>query len=419
MSRYDYTLVGAGIVGLASAFKLKQAKPSAKVAIVEKESDVAAHQTGHNSGVIHSGVYYKPDSYKARLCLQGYAELLEFATQNDIPHKICGKLIVAVNEAEVSRLAALQERAKANGLDGVKRLGAEAAKEIEPYVECKEALYVPQTGVIDYKVVSQRLKKLLIGGGVDFYFDESVLNISHDRSGVTALTSKRSLQTKYLINCAGLYSDKISEMDQELRPQEFSVGSGDDLLAGRSEIRILPFRGEYYDLTADAAGKVKGLIYPVADPAFPFLGVHLTRGIDGHVEAGPNAVLALRREGYRWNQLNIDELFESLTWPGLRRIAANHWRMGLEEVWRSISKPAFLSSLQKLVPSLTAEDLVVGGSGVRAQASHKYGELLDDFCFEESSRCLHVLNAPSPAATSCFAIGAEVAKRALTSEVNL
>jgi L-2-hydroxyglutarate oxidase len=404
VKRFDFVVVGAGIVGLSAAYKLLLKKPDARVAVVEKEDRVAAHQTSHNSGVIHSGLYYKPGSYKAKLCLQGYAELLEFAKQHDVPFKICGKLVVANGEAEEARLVGLRDRGEANGLGALRVLSSEEAQEREPFVRCTRALWVPQTGVIDYKVVSQKLQQLLVDLGAEFFFGERVVSLVNKNNGLSALTTGRSVPTRQLINCAGLYSDKVAQMDQGLRRSR-GVGSVDDLIAGEREVQILPFRGEYYDLAPKACEKVKGLIYPVPDPAFPFLGVHLTRGVDNHVEAGPNAVLALRREGYSWGDIHIDELLETLTWPGFRRIAAKHWPEGLAEVWRSASKASFLESLQELVPSLQADDLLPRGSGVRAQASHKNGELLDDFYFEQTERCLHVVNAPSPAATSGLAIG--------------
>jgi len=358
-------IVGGGIVGLAVAYSLRDLRP----VVFEKERDVARHQTGHNSGVIHSGIYYKPGSSKARLCVEGAHRLREFCREHAVPTETCGKVIVATMPEELPRLDELHRRATANGVEA-ERIGPERLREIEPHVRGIAALHVPGTGIVDYVAVARKL-----AGFVDV------------RTGVK-VESAAQLGATLVINCAGLHCDRLA----------------------RSRMKIVPFRGEYYELKKTSL--VRGLIYPVPDPSFPFLGVHFTRMIGGGVEAGPNAVLALKREGYRWRDFSMRDALETLAYGGFRRLARRHWRMGLMEVWRSWSKPAFVRALQRLVPDVTADDLVPAGAGVRAQALDPDGTLVEDFRIEERPGEIHVLNAPSPAATASLAIGAHIARRA-------
>ncbi|HLY09444.1 MAG TPA: L-2-hydroxyglutarate oxidase [Planctomycetota bacterium] len=355
-------VVGGGIVGLATAYALRDRKP----VVFEKERSVGAHQTGHNSGVLHSGIYYKPGSHKARLCVEGARRMKEFSRDHGIPHEICGKVVVATSSSELPRLEELERRARANGV-AAERIGPERLREIEPEASGIAALHVPGTGIIDYLAVARKLASFV-----------------EVRRGIR-VDDVRSLKADLVINCAGLQSDRVA----------------------RSRTKIVPFRGEYYSLRR--ASLVKGLIYPVPDPAFPFLGVHFTRMIGGGVEAGPNAVLALSREGYRWGDIRVRDLLETLAYSGFRALARRHWRMGLREVWRSWSRAAFLRSLQRLVPAVTLEDLGPGGSGVRAQALDPDGTMVDDFRIERRQGQIHVLNAPSPAATASLAIGEHIA----------
>lgn len=401
-SQPDILVAGGGIVGLASAWRLLQRYPGRQVLVLEKEREVARHQTGNNSGVIHSGIYYKPGSYKALLCRRGYAQMLEFAREAGIPHDICGKLIVAVSEEEIPRLLALKEKAVANGLAGVRELPAEGIREFEPHAAGLRALRVPETGIIDYVKVCQALVERIrgLGGAVE---TASRVEPLPGTSGVTGGKRVRvhrgdggveERKAGFLINCGGLLSDRLARMD--------GIDPG---------VSIVPFRGEYYELAPEARGLVKDLIYPVPDPAFPFLGVHFTRLIGGGVECGPNAVLATQREGYKKSDINLRDLAEVLLNPGFRTLAAKHWRMGLGEFHRSFSKAAFTRALQRLLPDIRAEHLQPAGAGVRAQALRRDGSLVDDFHFMEGPGSLHVLNAPSPAATASLAIGEEVADR--------
>lgn len=392
---YDITIIGAGIVGLATAYRLLQQKPSLKIAVVDKEPEVAAHQTGHNSGVIHSGIYYKPGSQKAQNCREGYAALLEFCRKHDIPHEICGKVIVATRNEELGLLDNILERGLANGLEGIRKISAAELKEIEPHTNGKAAIWVPQAGIISYKRVAEKYLELIQQLEAKAFLCEKVIGI---RSGnpVVVQTEKRELTTRLVINCAGLYADKVAEMAGE-----------------KLNLMVIPFRGEYYKLAPEKQYLVRNLIYPVPNPAFPFLGVHYTRMIEGGIEAGPNAVLAFRREGYsRWD-IHAGELVEILAFPGFRKLAAKYWRVELDELHRSFSKRAFVKALQHLIPEVGYNDLVRGGSGVRAQAVFRNGELVDDFCIVEKPNFIHVLNSPSPAATSSLAIGKTIARKTL------
>lgn len=392
---YDLVIIGGGIVGLATALALIGRHESLRVALVEKSSVVANHQTGHNSGVIHSGLYYKPGSLKARLCVEGGRMLVAFCREHAIPFELCGKLVVATNEVELDRLAELHRRGEANGLSGLRRLTAREIQEIEPLAAGVGGLHVPCTGIVDYKQVAAVMADQLRARGVDLILNAEVTAIA-ERAGILQVrTARGEIAAHHLINCAGLYSDRVARMTG-LQP----------------DVQIVPFRGEYYFLRKERQDLISGLIYPVPDPDLPFLGVHLTRTIDGRVEAGPNAVLAWAREGYSRSTLHWGELRETLTFPGVRAMARRWWRTGLYEYYRSLSKAAFARSLQKLVPSVETVDLVPGGAGVRAQALTREGALVDDFCIMTTPRAIHVLNAPSPAATASLAIGEYIATQA-------
>jgi (S)-2-hydroxyglutarate dehydrogenase len=399
---YDVTVIGGGIVGLATALRIKEQNPSLKLLIIEKEDVVAKHQTGHNSGVIHSGLYYKPGSLKATNCIKGYDMLLDFCEKEEIKYDLCGKIVVATRPEQISILDGLYERGKQNGLDGFKMLNAEQIKEYEPHVKGLKGFFVPQTGIIDYTDVCKKYlaKTQKLGG--EIAFNEKVMSIS-SKEGVSTgqysviVTSKQTYETKLVVNCAGLYSDKVGQMTDERA----------------NNLRITPFRGEYFEIKPEKQYLVKNLIYPVPDPNFPFLGVHFTRMIHGGVEAGPNAVLAFRREGYKKLDIHFGELFETLAWPGFRKVAAKYWQTGLGEMYRSFSKAAFTKALQELIPEIQPDDLVAGAAGVRAQACDREGGLLDDFAIFENQQAINVCNAPSPAATSSLSIGQTVSELVL------
>lgn len=390
--KYDIVVIGGGIVGLASALRYLEEHPTAKVCVLEKEKEVAMHQTGHNSGVIHSGVYYKPGSLKARNCIDGYNRLLQFCEEESVPYELCGKVIVATSQEELPTLQMIEDRGKENGLEGLKRLNVEQLKEYEPHVNGIEGIFVPQTGIIDYKAVCQKYAEKIQQLGGELHTQSPVRAIRKLANGVEVISDNGSYEGKLVVNCAGLYSDKIARMTMPDLP-----------------LKIIPFRGEYYELKPEKQHLVKNLIYPVPDPNFPFLGVHFTRMIHGGVEAGPNAVLAYQREGYTKKDVDFKELFEALTWPGFQKVAFKYWQTGLGELYRSYSKQAFAKALQKLIPEITADDLLPGGAGVRAQACDKTGGLLDDFSILQDKHVINVCNAPSPAATSSLAIGNTVA----------
>ena len=384
-------VVGGGIIGLAVARALRVGGHD--VTVCEKEPGWAAHQTGRNSGVIHSGLYYKPGGLKARLCVAGSASMAAYAGERGLPVEIGGKLVVAVDSRELPALAELERRGTANGVP-VRRLDAAAARAYEPEVRCVAALRVTSTGIVDYAAVARALAAELAADGAELRLGVEVLGVHADGTGVRLQTSAGELRGDGLVNCAGLHSDRIAR------------------LAGLAPAaRIVPFRGEYFELTPAAAARVRGLIYPVPDPVFPFLGVHLTRGIDGSVHAGPNAVLALRREGYRWGDVSARDLGELLGYPGFWRLARRHARTGIAELTRSVSRRAFAAALSRLVPGITASELVRASAGVRAQAVGTDGALLDDFVVQAGLRQVHVLNAPSPAATSALEIARHVAAR--------
>jgi (S)-2-hydroxyglutarate dehydrogenase len=394
-SRCDIVIIGGGIVGLAVALEITKRFPHLRLVLLEKEDRVGQHQSSHNSGVIHSGVYYQPGSLKARLCVEGARAMIEFCRAHDIPHQVCGKVIVATDQDEFPRLEELRRRGELNGLSGLKIIGPEQLREIEPYASGLRALVVPSTGITDYAVVCGKYAELICAQGGTILTSTAVTGLRHLSSEVVVETGGPSLSTNYLINCAGLFSDRIAGM-----------------AGGRPDVIIVPFRGEYYHLISQRSSLVRALIYPVPDPQFPFLGVHFTRRVSGTVDAGPNAVLALRREGYQRTDFNLRDLASWLAFPGFWRMAAKHWRSGLGEFHRSFSKPDFVRALQRLLPELRTEDLIPGGSGVRAQALRRDGTLVDDFQFVPSGRILHVLNVPSPAATASLVIGRTIVSTA-------
>lgn len=393
--QYTVIVVGGGIVGLATALQLIKQKPSLKILVLEKENELAKHQTGNNSGVIHSGIYYKPGSLKATNCINGYHQLIAFCRENDIPFELCGKVIVATSEKEKPLLQNVFVRGQQNGLQNLRKISAGEIKEIEPHVNGLEGIFVPQTGIVDYKLVAEKYGELLQRLGVEIHLNEKVVDIQTTQT-TTVVTEKTTYTTELVINCAGLYSDKVARLTVK------------DL-----NVKIIPFRGEYYKLKKEKEYLVKNLIYPVPDPNFPFLGVHFTRMAKGGVEAGPNAVLAFKREGYKKSQINLAELAETLAWPGFQKVAAKYWRTGMGEMYRSFSKAAFTKALQKLIPEIQESDLVDGGAGVRAQACDRDGGLVDDFLILEEKNVINVCNAPSPAATSSLAIGETVSGLAL------
>jgi (S)-2-hydroxyglutarate dehydrogenase len=387
-SRCDVVIVGGGIVGLAVALEITRRFPKLRLLLLEKEDRVGRHQSGHNSGVIHSGVYYKPGSHKAKLCVEGARSMVEFCRTHDIAYQICGKVIVATSQEELPRLEELLRRGEANGLTGLQLIGPERLREIEPHANGVRALLVPSTGITDYASVCEKYAALIRAQGGTIQTSTPVNGLRQLPDELVVETGSGVFSTTYLINCAGLFSDRIAGMGN-----------------GKPDVIIVPFRGEYYDLTPQRSSLVRGLIYPVPDPQFPFLGVHFTRRVNGTVDAGPNAVLAFRREGYKRTDFSPRDLASTLAFPGFWLMAAKHWRYGRDEFHRSLSKSAFVHALQRLLPELRAVDLVPGGSGVRAQALRRDGTLVDDFQFAPAGRMLHVLNVPSPAATASLVIG--------------
>jgi (S)-2-hydroxyglutarate dehydrogenase len=395
-ARVDVAIAGAGIVGLATGLKLLERAPGLSFVILEKEAEVAAHQTGHNSGVIHSGLYYKRGSEKAKTCVEGRRLLVGFCQKHSIPHEICGKLVVATSEAELPALADLERRAAENGLTGVRTLAPQEYRKIEPHAAGIRALHVPETGIVDYRAVCGKLAELIAAAGGRVLTLTRVTALSSSESAVRIVAGGQEIEADLAVNCGGLQSDRLARLD--------GIDPG---------LRIVPFRGDYHRLVPSRAGLVKNLIYPVPDPRFPFLGVHFTRMIGGGAEAGPNAVLALAREGYAKTSFDLRDAWESFTYPGFWRLAARYMGMGLGEMYRAANKRAFVKALQRLMPDLRAEDLETGGSGVRAQAVRPDGRLEDDFRILAHGRVLHVLNAPSPAATASLAIGGRIAERVL------
>ncbi|WP_341228136.1 L-2-hydroxyglutarate oxidase [uncultured Arcticibacterium sp.] len=395
--RYDVVVIGGGIVGLATALKIKEQKPRTRLLVLEKESGPAKHQTGNNSGVIHSGLYYKPGSLKALNCISGYNELLKFCDKEGIEYDLCGKIVVATREEQLPILDTLFQRGEENSLKNLVYLSGDEMREIEPHVAGIKGIKVPQTGIINYKKVSEKYAEKILELDGDIRYNERVTSVSELNGVSTVVSSKGSYETTLVVNCGGLYSDKVAEMTQD----------------EKVDLKIVPFRGEYYELKPEKQYLVKHLIYPVPDPNFPFLGVHFTRMINGGVEAGPNAVLAFRREGYKKTDFKFSELAETLMWPGFQKVAAKYWKTGMGEYYRSFSKAAFTKALQALIPELKADDLIPGGAGVRAQACDITGGLLDDFKIIENTQSINVCNAPSPAATSSLAIGQTVSEMVL------
>ena len=391
---HDFAVIGGGIIGLATARALLKRYPGSGVVVLEKEASWARHQTGHNSGVIHSGIYYKPGSLKAHFSREGSTGLVEFCREHGIAHEICGKVIVATERREMPLLKNLYERGLQNGLR-VEKIGPEELREIEPHAAGIAALRVPETGIVDYVGVAKAFAAEIGETGGELRPGTRVEAISERGGGVELSTNRGTFRARTLVNCAGLYSDRVAAMSGVAPPA-----------------KIVPFRGEYYELAPERRALVRGLIYPVPNPAFPFLGVHFTRMVEGGVEAGPNAVLGLAREGYGKTDVNLRELAEILGYGAFWRLAAKNWWTGAGEVFRSLSKKAFVRSLQRLVPEVREEDLVPAEAGVRAQALKKDGSLVDDFLIVEGERSVHVLNAPSPAATACIPIGESVAERA-------
>lgn len=396
---YDLTIIGAGIVGLGCALKTMESRPGLRVLILEKEAAIGEHQTGRNSGVIHSGIYYRPGSLKAKNCIKGYGELLRFCRDNEIDHEICGKVIVATREEELPALQRLYSRGVENGLTGLRELSGPQIEEIEPHVRGIRGIFVPQTGIIDFKAVAARYAAMVQEMGAELKLASSVSEIRRGAAVHTVVTQTgESFATRSLVSCAGLFSDRVARMTFPGLP-----------------VRIIPFRGEYYLLNREKRGLVKSLIYPVPDPAFPFLGVHFTRMIDGEVEAGPNAVLAFKREGYKKSDISLKDTCETFAWGGFRKVARKYWKAGAGEFHRSLSKKAFVEALQRLVPDIREGDLTPGQAGVRAQACDRDGRLLDDFYIHAEDNIIHVCNAPSPAATSSLAIGETVSEQVLAS----
>lgn len=384
----DCIIIGGGIVGLASGYELLKKNPGLSLTILEKEPEPAIHQTGHNSGVIHSGIYYKPGSLKAKNCRRGVELLLSFCREQNIPYTLCGKVIVATSENEIPMLDSLYHRGMANGVPGLKKLSKEALNEIEPHAAGIRAIHSPETGIIDYTEVAHRLAQCLREKGAVIVTGAKALHIDTRYDGLMVETTAGDFSSHKLINCAGLFSDKVAE------------------LAGvNPRLKIVPFRGEYYVLKDNSKYLVNSLIYPVPDPRFPFLGVHFTTGMDGSVEAGPNAVLALAREGYRKSDIKFRDIKDYMMYSGFWSMAGKYWKTAMGEYYRSFYKPAFVKALQKLVPELKSTDLSSGGSGVRAQALMPHGQLVDDFSIIQKKNMVHVLNTPSPAATSALSIG--------------
>ncbi len=396
MNRADVAIVGGGIVGLATAWQLTRRHPEKTVLILEKEADVAHHQTGHNSGVLHSGIYYKPGSLKAVNCREGKLAMQAFCEEQGLPYDICGKVIVAVDDSELPALQKIYERGQDNGVK-CEMIDVPRLRELEPHAAGIKAIHVPEAGIVDYKQVCERLAEIIRQAGGEIHHNCKVRGISRLNDLVILETPRGDFEADYLINCAGLQSDRMAKL------------SGQTVAA-----KIVPFRGEYYELLPEAEHLCRNLIYPVPDPKFPFLGVHFTRMVHGGVECGPNAVLAFAREGYKKTDVNLKDLFESLTYPGFLRMAMKHWKMGLSEQWRSFSKGAFVKALKRLMPEIQKEHLRPAASGVRAQALNREGSLVDDFLIVESDRVLNVCNAPSPAATASLNIGRLIVEKLAT-----
>ena len=391
---YDWVIVGAGIVGLATAREMLQRAPGLRVAVLEKEPDLARHQTGHNSGVIHTGVYYRPGSLKARLCVEGRAILLRFCDAKNISYELTGKLIVAAAEHERARLEELAARGRANGVEGIELLPGDAIREREPHAVGIAAVWVPGAGIVDYVAVARAIAEDVRRSGGDILLEQEVRGIRREAHGLTIETARGPVRATRLVACAGLQCDRVASLSSPV-----------------DRLRIIPFRGDYYRLRPEARSLVRSMIYPVPDPRYPFLGVHFTRRIDGDVWAGPNAVLALARERYARTGFVLRDAADLATWPGLWRVVGRHWRTGVAELWRDWVKEVYARDLARYVPEIRPRDLMPGPSGIRAQAVARDGSFVDDFAIVEEGPALHVMNAPSPAATSAFAIAGEIVDR--------
>jgi L-2-hydroxyglutarate oxidase len=388
---FDICIIGGGIVGLATAYQLSKKHPKLKLAVLEKETSLAKHQTGHNSGVLHTGIYYKPGSLKAINCRNGKKAMEQFCKEQGIEHELCGKIIVALNDEEIPRLQNIFQRGQENGVN-CKIISREEMLEIEPHVAGVQAIHVPECGIVNYKQVCLRLGEIIQEKEENkIFLGQQVTKIRNMATSLVVETDKQQIECKHLINCGGLHSDKLTKLGGQPPPA-----------------KIIPFKGEYFELKEDAKHLCKNLIYPVPDPAFPFLGVHFTRMIDGTVECGPNAVLAFGREAYGKFDLNLKDLLESITYPGFQKMAIKHWKMGWGEMWRSYNKGAFVKALRRLIPEIEAKNLLPAPAGIRAQAVSPRGALVDDFLIESNDRIINVCNAPSPAATASLNIGSTI-----------
>ncbi len=393
MKRASITIIGGGIVGLATAYQLIKKQPNQKICLIEKEAELAFHQTGRNSGVLHSGIYYRPGTLKAENCKLGKNTMVEFCRKENIPYELCGKVIVAVEESEIPRLLKLHERGIQNQIP-CELINKKRLKELEPHTAGIQAIHLPESGIVDYKAVCEKLAEIIRNHNGEILKSTRAIKIQQNSTGCLVETTQGDIESDLIINCAGLQSDYVTKMSGQ-----------------KPEVRIIPFRGEYFKLKEDAKHLCKNLIYPVPDIEFPFLGVHYTRMINGDVECGPNAVLAFAREGYHKTDIRFRELAQTLTYPGFLKLAGKHWKMGLGEMWRSLNKNAFVNSLQRLIPEIRKEDLEIAPAGIRAQALSSKGELVEDFLIQENQRVINVCNAPSPAATASLNIGKLIAKR--------
>ena len=389
--KYDYIVIGGGIVGLSTALKLQEANK--KILILEKESAVGLHQSGRNSGVLHSGIYYKPNSFKSNLCIRGRELMLKFLESNNIPYRLEGKIVVDEN---MQKIESLFERSKLLAMSGVQVLEKDELIDKEPNSKILQGLFVPQAGVVDYKIVTETMANIFRNKGGDVEYFQEIVNITENNDAKLVSSKKETFTGDFLINCAGLFSDKVAKLDG-LNPK----------------VKIIPFRGEYYEIVNEKSHLLNNMIYPIADPDLPFLGIHLTKTVDGRIEAGPNAVLAFSREGYSWTKFNLFETLETITYKGMVKLGRKYFKTGIDEMYRSLNKAAFVQEVKKLLPGIESEDLVQRPAGVRAQAVSDDGSLLDDFLFEEGYKSLHVLNAPSPAATASLAIGEYIASKVL------
>ena len=394
--QFDVTIIGGGIVGLSTGRALTQLAPRLRLLILDKERQLGTHQTGHNSGVIHSGIYYRPGTLKAALCIKGARAMVTYCETHGIPYRRCGKVVVATAPEELPTLEELYRRGVANGVESIALIGPEQLQELEPHATGIRALHVPTAGIVDYTQVARSFAQEIQGHGGTIQTNSQLLRLTQSNGGWILHTSQGEISSRFLLNCGGLHADRIAGLSRT-----------------KTELKIVPFRGEYYELVPSRRQLIQGLLYPVPDPRFPFLGVHFSRRIDGRVEAGPNAIVAWKREGYRKSDIRLRDLIETVTYPGFWRMAAKYWKTGLMEIHRSFSKKAFVRSLQRLVPAIKEEDLVPGGSGVRAQALDSSGKLLDDFHLIQAKGAIHVCNAPSPAATVSLAIGEFIAKAAV------